>query len=176
MDEADAIDVQTLVAEHYAAVFRYAYRLCGNPVDAEDLTQQVFLSAQRKLDQLRAADAARAWLYAILRNCFLASRRPGATPLNGAEPRWEDVPDEAAPPEVIDRELLQRALDALPDDYRLILLMYYYEDYSYREIAERLELPIGTVMSRLSRAKGALRTGLWGTKLKEMLVADKVRR
>ncbi len=169
MDEADAIDIQKLVAEHYAAVFRYAYRLNGNAADAEDLTQQVFLSAQRKLDQLRAADAARGWLYAILRNCFLASRRHVSTQSNGAEPRWDELPDDAAPPDVIDRELLQQALDSLPGDYRLILLMYYYEDYSYREIADRLELPIGTVMSRLSRAKGALRTGLWGTKLKEML-------
>jgi RNA polymerase sigma-70 factor (ECF subfamily) len=173
VDEADAINIQTLVAEHYAAVFRYAYRLCGNPVDAEDLTQQVFLSAQRKLDQLRAADAARGWLYAILRNCFLASRRHPLAQATGTEPRWEDLPEDAAPREVIDRELLQKALDALPDDYRLILLMYYYEDYSYREIADHLELPIGTVMSRLSRAKGALRSGLWGTKLKEMLLGER---
>jgi RNA polymerase sigma-70 factor (ECF subfamily) len=172
VDEAVPIDVATLVAEHYAAVYRYAYRLCGSVADAEDLTQQVFLNAQRKLDQLRGAEAARAWLYAILRNCFLASRRPSAMLGPGHELRWDELPEDAPAPQAVDGELLQKALDALPDDYRLILLMYYFEDYSYREIAEHLALPIGTVMSRLSRAKSTLRGGLWGPKLKEMFAAE----
>ncbi len=169
MNEAVPKDVTGLVAEHYAAVFRYAYRLSGSNADAEDLTQHVFLAAQRKLDQLRGEEAARSWLFAILRNCFLASRRQAHTDVVGADLRWDELPDDAPVPQAIDGELLQHALDALPDDFRLVVLMYYFEDCSYREIAERLEVPVGTVMSRLSRAKGALRAGLWGPRLKEML-------
>jgi RNA polymerase sigma-70 factor (ECF subfamily) len=173
VDEAVPNAIAALVAEHYSAVYRYAYRLCGGTAEAEDLTQQVFLNAQRKLDQLRGAEAARAWLFAILRNCFLAARRQSGQETPGTELCWDELPENAPVPSAIDSELLQQALDALPADYRLILLMFYFEDYSYREIAERLELPIGTVMSRLSRAKGALRSGLWGPKLKEMLASER---
>ena len=67
-------DVATLVAEHHQAVYRYAYRLTGSVHDAEDLTQEVFLAAQRKMGQLRNIDAAKSWLFAILRNCFLKDR------------------------------------------------------------------------------------------------------
>src|SRR5262249_28415955 len=67
------VDVTTLVVAHHAAVYRYACRLCGSPIDAEDLTQQTFLIAQRKLHQLREAERACAWLLAIVRSCFLKS-------------------------------------------------------------------------------------------------------
>lgn len=171
MSEATSQDLAALVAEHYAAVFRYAFRLAGNQADAEDLAQQVFLAAQRKLDQLRGLEAARAWLFAILRNCFLASRRRPRPQALGKELHWDELPEDAARPAAIDSELLQQALDALPDDYRMVVLMYYFEDCPYKEIAEQLDIPVGTVMSRLSRAKACLRTGLWGGRLKAMLTA-----
>ena len=80
-DARSGPDVAHLVAEHHQAVYRYAYRLTGSIHDAEDLTQQVFLAAQRKMGQLRSIDDAGAWLFAILRNCFLKDRqrrrRPG---------------------------------------------------------------------------------------------------
>ena len=65
------LSVQRLIDDHLDAVYRYAYRLTGNVQDAEDLTQQVFLLAQERLDQLREADRARGWLFTILRNSFL---------------------------------------------------------------------------------------------------------
>jgi len=170
VDETVTKDLSALVAEHYAAVYRYAYRLSGTAADAEDLTQQAFLAAQRKLDQLRGMDAARGWLFTIVRNCFLAARRQNQPNVASGELRWDELPEEAAAPTAIDSELLQRALDALPEEYRLVVLMYYFEDSSYREIAETLEIPVGTVMSRLSRAKACLRAGLWGPRLKELLV------
>lgn len=173
MNEEVGNEVAALVAEHYAAVYRYAYRLCGGTAEAEDLTQQVFLNAQRKLDQLRGVESARGWLFAILRNCFLSTRRQTAPLSLGVELPWDELPENASPPSAVDSELLQTALSALPDEYRLVLLMFYFEDYSYREIAERLELPIGTVMSRLSRAKSALRSSIWGPRLQEMLTANK---
>ena len=146
-----------LVEEHHASLYRYAYRLSGTAADAEDLTQQVFLVAQQKLDQVRDAECVRAWLFTVLRNCYLRSkRRPTPLTATGLAIDLEQLP-EVTTDDDIDREQLQAAVNELPDEFKLVVLMFYFEDCSYREIAERLELPIGTVMSRLSRAKGHLR-------------------
>mgnify|MGYP002622736649 CR=1 FL=1 len=153
-------DIVRLVGEHHEAVYRYAYRLCGAAADAEDLTQQVFLTAQTKLDQLRNPQSARAWLFTVLRNCYLKSRRR-RVPMAAADAQVnvDEIPAEL-PEESFDSEQLQAALDSLDDDFKVVLLLFYFEDCSYREIADRLELPMGTVMSRLSRAKGHLRAKL----------------
>jgi len=143
-------------------VYRYAYRLTGSVPDAEDLTQQVFLTAQERLSQLRKEESARGWLLAILRNYFLKmrqKRRPILAENLGLDMHTIPavIPGEAD----IDRERLQQALNELPTKFRLVLTMFYYEGCSYREIADRLDLPIGTVMSRLARAKGHLRAKLF---------------
>lgn len=149
-----------LVAEHHEALYRYAYRLTGSPADAEDLTQQVFLVASQKLDQVRSAECIRSWLYAVLRNGYLrGKRRPIPLAASSLAIDLERLPEQVLLDE-IDREQLQQAIDELPDEFKLVVLMFYFEDCSYREIAARLELPIGTVMSRLSRAKGHLRRRL----------------
>jgi RNA polymerase sigma-70 factor (ECF subfamily) len=161
-DDRMALGIAQLVAEHHQAVYRYAYRLAGSVPDAEDLTQQVFLTAQERIGQLRRKEAARAWLFAILRNNFLKMRQkrrpvPAETLQMDMHAIPAVIPEEAD----IDRERLQHALDELPAKFRLVLTMFYYEDRSYREIADRLELPMGTVMSRLARAKGHLRARLF---------------
>lgn len=161
-DRAAPLDLATLVADHHAALYRYAYRLSGSAADAEDLVQQAYLVAQQKLDQLRDSAAARSWLYTVLRNLFLKSLRGREPLLAGAcDMDLEDLPSKADPRE-IDGERLQAALNALGDDFKVVVLMFYFEERSYREIAEQLELPIGTVMSRLARAKGHLRQLLAG--------------
>jgi RNA polymerase sigma-70 factor (ECF subfamily) len=150
-----------LVTQHHATVFRYAARLCGCPTEAEDLTQQTFLIAQRKLSQLREAARAGGWLLAILRNCYLKNRKK-MRPVS-AESIGLDVQQCAEQPptgEEIDRERLSAALGELPADFRVVVLMFYFEDLSYQQIAEQLEIPIGTVMSRLSRGKAHLRKRL----------------
>ena len=158
---AVAVDFTALVIAHHAALYRYAYRLCGCATEAEDLTQQTFLVAQQKLHQLREAERASAWLYAVLRSCFLKGiRKQRPASAQGGFFEVEDVPDETPEVDEIDRELLAAALASLPEDFRLVVLMFYFEDLSYQEIAEQLEIPIGTVMSRLSRAKGHLRKRL----------------
>jgi len=155
------MDSEQLVAEHHQVVYRYAYRLTGSVPDAEDLTQQVFLVAQQKLDQLRKVGNAQAWLFAILRNSFLKSRqRQRPVPAATLRLNIDSIPAEVPDDEDIDRQRLQNALDQLPADFRMVLLMFYFEECSYREIAESLDLPIGTVMSRLSRAKAHLRSKL----------------
>lgn len=164
MDEDRAkMDIAQLVAEHHRGVFGYAFRLTGSVHDAEDLCQQVFLTAQRKLGQLRNADSVRSWLFAILRGCFWKSCRKRRPVLAGSlDLNMDSIPDQLAPDAEIDREQLQQVLSQLPDRYRLVLAMFYFEDLSYREIAEQLDLPIGTVMSRLARAKSQLRGMLFG--------------
>ncbi|MEN6449279.1 MAG: RNA polymerase sigma factor [Thermoguttaceae bacterium] len=155
-----AIDVAPLVAQHHQAVYRYAFRLTGAVQDAEDLTQHVFLTAQRKIEQLRNAQAAESWLFSILRNAFLRERTKRRPALAAdLDVRIDRIP--AQPPgEEIDETRLQETLDRLPDHFRLVVLMFYFEECSYRQIAEALEIPIGTVMSRLARAKAAL-MDLW---------------
>lgn len=154
------MDIAQLVADYHAPVYRYAYRLTGSVPDAEDLTQQVFLAAQRKLGQLREEEKARGWLFAILRNHFLKEcRKDQPIPATELKLDIDSVPQEVGESEV-DQELLQAALDALPDVFRVVVVMFYYEQLSYREMAEALDVPIGTVMSRLARAKGQLRSQL----------------
>ena len=160
-DARSGSDVAQLVAEHHQAVYRYAYRLTGSVHDAEDLTQQVFLVAHRKMGQLRRLDRARGWLFAILRNCFL--RELGRRPTLAADLSLNTELIPALPPkEGVDGDRLQQALNQLPDAFRLMVVMFYFEECSYREIAQRLQVPIGTVMSRLARAKGYLRSILFG--------------
>ncbi len=161
------LSIQSLVDEHLGAVYRYAYRLTGTVQDAEDLTQQVFLLAQQRLEQLREADRARGWLFTILRNSFLKmverAAPIAATNVGLNLDNVAVVSDEVA---VIDSHELQAAINELPFEFRVALVMFYFEDCSYREIAEKLELPIGTVMSRLARAKRQLRASLCETEEK----------
>ncbi len=152
--------VTDLVQQHYVFLYRFAYRLCGSSHDAEDLTQQAFLAAQRHHDQIRDAGKVRAWLVAILRNAYRRSFRRQAA---GRPLPLDDIPEPALEPpddQPLDEAQLQAALAELPEEFRSVIVLYYLEQLSYREIAELLEIPIGTVMSRLSRGKAALRRKL----------------
>jgi RNA polymerase sigma-70 factor (ECF subfamily) len=126
------------------------------------MTQQVFLTAHQKHGQVRDARSVRGWLFSILRHCFSKScqkRRP--IPAANIDLNVETIHAEPPNGESIDEERLQQAIAQLPDAHRVVLAMFYYENCSYREIAEQLDLPIGTVMSRLARAKGHLRAYLF---------------
>jgi RNA polymerase sigma-70 factor (ECF subfamily) len=160
-DGAAGGDLVSLIVAHHAALYRYAYRLCGCPTEAEDLTQQTFLIAQERLHQVRDTERTSGWLYTVLRSTFLKSVRR-QRPLNAATANVELEEVAGIAPEVdeIDREALARAIGELPVEFRLVVLMYYFEDLSYQQIAEQLEIPAGTVMSRLSRAKQHLRKRL----------------
>lgn len=159
--DATRMNVARLVADHHQAVYAYAFRLTGSAPEAEDLTQQVFLVAHRKLGQLRKMGSARSWLFTILRNTFLKSQhRQCPVPASNLPLNIDTIPAEPPPEEEIDREALQRAIGQLPPGFRVVLVMYYYEGLAYREIAEKLDMPIGTIMSRLARAKGHLRSKL----------------
>lgn len=162
-DRNDIPTIADLVDRHYAVLYRYAFRLAGNAADAEDTTQQAFLTAQRKLDQLREPDYARAWLFTIVRNTFLKTVRsqPATPPVSleaVGEPETPDDNDFS-----VDAELLQSALNELSEEFRTPLILYYFKDFSYKDIARQMDLPLGTVMSRLARGKTILRRKLAGT-------------
>jgi RNA polymerase sigma-70 factor, ECF subfamily len=156
MAQREPLAISQLVADHHQALYRYAYRLTGCVPDAEDLVQQVFLVAQQKLDQVRDANCVRGWLFAVLRNAyFKCHRKRLALPVT-AEFDVHSVPQ--PPSETpIDSDELQAAINALSDDFKVVVLMFYFEHRPYREIADLLNVPIGTIMSRLARAKAQLR-------------------
>jgi RNA polymerase sigma-70 factor (ECF subfamily) len=140
--------------------------LSASPGDADDLVQEAFLRAFRGFDALRCADA-KPWLLAIVRNCHATAFRQRRATV--ALPEEDDARDGHAmiattpDPETVaihgDQErLLDRAMSALPDVHREILILREVEELDYRAIATVLNVPIGTVMSRLARARGALKT------------------
>lgn len=152
-----ASQLPELVREHYSLLYRYAFRLSGQSAEAEDLTQQTFLTAQTRLSQLRDPRLARNWLCAILRNHFLKDRRRetlvGRLPLS-------EIPEPSGrkpPGTPYDSERLQAALLELTEEFRSPIILFYFEEFTYQEIAEHMQTPLGTVMSRLARAKATLR-------------------
>lgn len=156
------MEISQLVDQHYESVFRFAYRLSGTSHAAEDISQQAFLDAQRKLDTLRDPDKVRAWLFMIVRNLYRRQVRDqvthGEVALESlAEPVGGEREGEGRAQQSLDSESLQHVLNELPEEFRSTLLLFYFRELSYREIAEQLDVPIGTVMSRLSRGKKLLR-------------------
>ena len=153
-DQNNSEELTLLVEQHYQLLFRYAYRLSGDRADAEDLTQQTYLIAQKKLSQLRDMGLARSWLCTILRNLFLKNVTQKTKPLSLSQ-AFDLVSEEVVVPELTSTEL-QCALNDLSEDFRIPLLMFYFEERSYKEISIELSIPLGTVMSRLARAKSYL--------------------
>ncbi len=152
-----------LVDAHYAGLYRFALSLARNPADASDLVQQTFFIWAKKGHTLREEAKAKTWLFTTLYREFLRLRRVEArtTPLEELAPEEQDLPDGEV--DVIARLDGQRVLEALqevPPGFREPLTLFYLQELSYLEIAEILEVPIGTVMSRLSRGKAQLRAAL----------------
>lgn len=161
-----------LVEEEIDAIHRTAYRLSRNTAEAEDLTQEVFLKAWRSIDTLRSRETIRPWLFRVLRNAWIDRVRK-----NGRQPQLvalEEPPETPSPPpapilgatedrdtwnEVLDTEVMA-AMDELPEGERQVLLYFTFGELTYREIADAMECPVGTVMSRLHRARSRLQERL----------------
>ena len=145
---------------HLSAAFNYARWLTRNEVDAEDVVQEACVRAMRFLSSLRDGDA-RPWLFAIVRNTWysrMARVRPVNIPLEGAA---GDPADDALDPEqqLVRQDTVVRvraALEALPEDFREVILLRDIEGMSYKEIAAVVRVPIGTVMSRIARGRDRL--------------------
>jgi RNA polymerase sigma-70 factor (ECF subfamily) len=158
---SDAFGV--LVDRYRAPVVRLAYRLTRDPDEAKDIAQDAFLRAFRRLDDFRPGRPFAGWLFVIARNASLDAlrRRRRAAAVAPPEALLELGPEELALQEEEARRV-RAALDALPEHYRMVLELYYVSGLRYREIAEALHIPIGTVKTYISRAKRRLRVELDG--------------
>ena len=175
-------DVLPLIPNLYGA----ALRLTRNPQDAEDLVQEAYLRAYRGFSSFQEGTNLRAWMYRILTNTFINSyRKKQREPVTVSD---EDIEDwylydklgesgveASAETEVLEKipdEDVQRALEELPENFRMAVLLADVEGFSYKEIAEILGIPIGTVMSRLHRGRKALQKALWETVRERGIVRD----
>lgn len=163
MDEKRArFDAQVL--PHLDAAYRFARWLTRSSSDAEDIAQEAILRAFRGFDGLRGGDV-KSWLLTVVRNTHLTAaaqlRRRAHVPLPG-EGEGDELVSTAPGPEVAsmrrdDERTLERLMAGLPEEHREVLVLREIEELGYREIAAVIQVPIGTVMSRLARARGALR-------------------
>lgn len=157
---------ETWVADHMNDLHRMAYRLSGTSATAEDLVQETFYHAWRSINSLKDTAKARPWLFRILRFRYAhwvrdQTRRPRTTSLAQCpiEPIEANIGRHTVDV-MADRELLQRALDELDDPFKLPFLMVFLQGMTCRETAQELDIPLGTVLSRIHRAKQFLKNQL----------------
>ncbi len=159
-DERRREDFEREATPHFREIYRAALRLARKAAEAEDLTQDVFLQAWKSFDRFEPGTNGRAWLYKILWNVNqqrLRKRLPIPLGAEGEAILEETLPSsETTPTEIRDEEVVA-ALEALSPNHREIIHLSDLEEFTYKEISSILKIPIGTVMSRLSRARSALR-------------------
>ncbi|MCP4134392.1 MAG: sigma-70 family RNA polymerase sigma factor [bacterium] len=150
-------------------IYKCAYRFCGNRMDAEDLTQETFYLAYRNFHQLKDTEKCKGWLFSILRNLYLkeieVKQKEKLVDIDDYIEKFAADPGgEATESEMdISSDDIRKALDVLEEKYKTPLLLFYFNDFSYKEIAGTMDIPIGTVMSRIARSKLFLRRYLNNT-------------
>lgn len=162
-------DVLPFAGQLYGA----ALRLTRNPADAEDVVQQALLRAYQGFDQFESGTNLKAWLFKILTNTFISSyRKQQRQPKTVSADAHEEfslydrlveahVTPEAAILDRVPAEEVKAALESLPEQFRTAVLLADVEEFSYQEVADIMDVPIGTVMSRLHRGRKALQKALW---------------
>lgn len=154
-----ALDFEKLVEDYYMPLYRFGLSLSRKESDAADLTQQTFFLWASKGHQLRDKSKVKTWLFTSLYREFLGRKRQQDRFVE-AEHNSGAISAQTVPASVVnqlDGDIVQRALFGLEEIYRAPLTLFYLRQHSYKEIAETLEVPIGTVMSRISRGKEQLR-------------------
>ncbi len=161
-EPAAGVDYDWAVEQFYEALYKFAFGLAGSESDAADLTQDTYRVLLTKGDAIRDTRKVKSWLFTTLYRQFLGRRRHATrfpeTPVDSAE--WELPTITPQHAEALDGSLVVAALQQLDEKYRAPLAMFYLEELSYKEMAEVLGLPIGTIMSRMSRGKEILRRRL----------------
>jgi RNA polymerase sigma factor (sigma-70 family) len=149
------LEFENLVKLYYGDLYRFGLSLTGSEADAADLTQETFYIWANKGHQLQKAASVKSWLFTTLHREFLKTcRRRNRFPSESIDERSSGLPNVAANcAERADSQTLLRTLDEIDEDFRAPLVLYYMEDLSYKEIAAVLALPLGTVQSRIARAK-----------------------
>ena len=174
---ADRARFAELAMEHMSALYTAALRMTRNAADAEDLVQETYLKAYRAFDSFSEGTNLKAWLYRILTNTYInayraAKRRPEVSDVEDVEDLYlyHRLAPEAGSTRSAEEEVLagftddevKAAIEALPDAFRIAVLLADVEGFSYKEIAEITDVPIGTVMSRIHRGRRALQKTLAG--------------
>jgi RNA polymerase sigma-70 factor (ECF subfamily) len=170
-DDQPSAGFEELAMPQFNSLYNFARWLVHNSSDAEDLVQETYLKALRNFASFQSGTNFRAWMFRILKNTFLSSCSTLERRMTDAMVSEEDGRELAVDmetPETIlmnhsDSQRLQRAIDDLPLHYREALILCEVEEMSYQEIAEILSIPIGTVMSRLARARKSVRESILGT-------------
>lgn len=164
MDDPEAAMMRVLYDEHAAALWRYALRLTGDPARAEDVVQETLLRAWRHPDVTSDPErSARAWLFTVARNLIIDERRSARFRSESVTAEMEQVADRPGPDDVdsaLDRLLIGTALGQLSDEHRAVIKRAYYQGWTTSQIAADLDIPEGTVKSRLHYAVRALRLNL----------------
>jgi RNA polymerase sigma-70 factor, ECF subfamily len=186
---ADRAAFTDLAMEYMPSLYAAALRMTRNPADAEDLVQETYLKAYRGFESFTEGTNLKAWLYRILTNTFInryraKKRRPDETDLEDVEDFYlyrrlggleEARASRSAEDELMDfftETEVKDALESLPESFRLAVLLADVEGFAYKEIAEILDIPIGTVMSRLHRGRKALQKRLYEFARERGLVDD----
>jgi RNA polymerase sigma-70 factor, ECF subfamily len=167
-------DFSSLAMPYLDGLYNTAYRMTRNREDAEDLVQETYFKAYKYYDKFEEGTNLKAWLFKILKNTFINNYRrkklePSTVDFAGIEEGFEKIvrsdspaprdPEADALANVLDEDV-QAALESLPPDYRLVVILADLEDFSYKEIAKILDCPVGTVMSRLYRGRKLLESAL----------------
>lgn len=159
------------------SLYAGALRMTRNPADAEDLVQETMLRAYRSFDRFEAGTNLKAWLFRIMTNAYINTyRKKQREPrkvsadeleefdlyreLKAHDPQWEFTPENLVLNALVDTDIIE-AIDDLPEQFRLAVVLSDIEGFSYAEMAEIMDVPLGTVMSRLHRGRKALQKRLW---------------
>jgi RNA polymerase sigma-70 factor (ECF subfamily) len=184
---ADQARFAELAMPYMSALYSAALRMTRNPSDAEDLVQETYLRAYRGFGGFQDGTNLKAWLYKILTNTFIniyraKKRRPDEVDfddaedfflfrrLGGLEAAVAGRTPESEVLEAMPEQVVKDAIEALPEQFRVAVLLADVEGFSYKEIAEITEVPIGTVMSRLHRGRKQLQARLWDFAVERGLV------
>ena len=170
-DPRESFEEQAL--PYLDGLYNMGYRLTRSPDDAEDLVQETYLKAYKYFDKFQQGTNLKAWLFKIMKNTFIngyrkRQNRPIQTDFADVEESLESLileepgggqqiknPEEEILDQVLDEDV-QQAIEGLPEDYRMVILLVDLEGFSYKEAADILEIPVGTVMSRLYRGRRRL--------------------
>jgi len=157
-------DFEEKILECIDSLYNLALRMTQHKQDAEDLTQEAVLRAYRFLTKFEEGTNFKAWIMAILRNVFINEyRRKTKEPQKIEFEKVEDfitIPEISGVQEEIFTENIKSSIDKLPEELRTTIILFYAEDFSYKEIAKIMDVPVGTVMSRLYTARQALKRQL----------------
>ncbi|MFO7945707.1 MAG: sigma-70 family RNA polymerase sigma factor [Armatimonadota bacterium] len=165
----DRASFDALVREHYRLVYNTAYRMMSDHEAAEDATQAAFVRAFGAIERFRGTAAFSTWLYRIVTNVCLDMLRARRDDVDSLEIEYDEdeahrrpLPDESAEPasraqQVERQRVVHEAIGRLTPQYRAVIVLYDIRGFSYEEISDILEVPLGTVKSRLSRARDALK-------------------